>query len=154
MGLVAIFGVFFTSYMGTQGQAIGLDRNYGGILGRADRLGLLLFFTLVQWVYIAVTDEVYLVTLEIWGTTYPLTLIEVLMIIVAIGGNVTALQRGTAAWKDLKQMEADGTLEDPELPQGLVTVEAVEEEVDGSSGEDVGSDEGLGVPEDEVKEGD
>ena len=154
VGLVAIFGVFFTSYMGTQGQAIGLDRNYGGILGRADRLGLLLFFTLVQWVYIAVTDEVYLITLEIWGTTYPLTLIEVLMIIVAIGGNVTALQRGTAAWKDLKQMEADGTLEDPEPPQGLVTVEAVEEEGDGSSGEDVGSDEGLGVPEDEVKEGD
>ena len=154
VGLVAIFGVFFTSYMGTQGQAIGLDRNYGGILGRADRLGLLLFFTLVQWVYIAVTDEVYLITLEIWGTTYPLTLIEVLMIIVAIGGNVTALQRGTAAWKDLKQMEADGTLEDPVPPQGLVTVEAVEEEGNGSSGEDVGSDEGLGVLEDEVKEGD
>lgn len=154
VGLVAIFGVFFTSYMGTQGQAIGLDRNYGGILGRADRLGLLLFFTLAQWVYIAVTDEVYLVTLDIWDTSYPLTLIEVLMIIVAIGGNVTALQRGTAAWKDLKQMEADGTLEAPELPQGLVTVEAVEEEGDGSSGEDAGSDEGLGVPEDEVKEGD
>ncbi len=154
VGLVAIFGVFFTSYMGTQGQAIGLDRNYGGILGRADRLGLLLFFTLVQWVYIAVTDEVYLVTLEIWGTTYPLTLIEVLMIIVAIGGNVTALQRGTAAWSDLKQMEADGTLESPELPQGLVTVEAVDEEGDGSSGEDAGNDKGLGVPEDEVKVGD
>jgi hypothetical protein len=154
VGLVAIFGVFFTSYMGTQGQAIGLDRNYGGILGRADRLGLLLLFTLAQWVYFAVTDEVNLVTLEILGTTYPLTLIEILMIIVAIGGNVTALQRGIAAWKDLKQMEADGTLESPELPQGLVTVEAVEEEGDGSSGEDAGNDEGLGVPEDEVKAGD
>jgi len=51
-------------------------------------------------------------------------------------------------------MEADGTLESPDLPQGLVTVEAVEEEGDGSSGEDAGNDEGLGVPEDGVKAGD
>jgi phosphatidylglycerophosphate synthase len=128
VGILAIFGVFFTSYMGTQGQAIGLTRNYGGILGRADRLVLLLLFTLLQWGYIAVFDDPVLVTLDLWGTAYPLTLMEVFMVIVAVGGNVTAVQRGTAAWKDLKRMEADGLLEDPEAPQGLVTVESVEDE--------------------------
>ncbi len=136
-----IFGVFFTSYMGTQGQAIGLTRNYGGILGRADRLALLLFFTLAQWVYFVVTDGVYLVTLEFWGTAYPVTVMEVFMVIVAIGGNITALQRGTAAWKDLKQMEADGRLEEPEAPQGLVTVEAVDEDEKGPT--DVEGDEDV-----------
>ncbi len=136
VGIVAIFGVFFTSYMGTQGQAIGLTRNYGGMMGRADRLALLLFFTLVQWVYIVVTDKVYLVTLDLFGTAYPVTLMEVFMVIVAIGGNITALQRGTAAWKDLKRMEADGLLEDPEAPQGLVTVEAVDEDGEDPTAED------------------
>jgi len=136
VGIVAIFGVFFTSYMGTQGQAIGLTRNYGGILGRADRLALLLFFTLAQWAYFVVTDGVYLVTLEFWGTAYPVTLMEVFMVIVAIGGNITAIQRGTAAWKDLKQMVADGSLEEPEAPQGLVTVEAVDEDEKGPTDEE------------------
>jgi len=140
VGIVAIFGVFFTSYMGTQGQAIGLTRNYGGMLGRADRLALLLLFTLAQWVYIAATDNIYLVTLDILGTDYPLTLIEVFMIIVAIFGNITAIQRGTAAWKDLKQMKADGLLETPEPPQGLVTVEAEDGTED--DGEDGGEDDG------------
>jgi archaetidylinositol phosphate synthase len=130
VGIVAIFGVFFTSYMGTQGQAIGLKRNYGGILGRADRLALLLLFTLVQWVYIVATDDLYLGTLDIWGTSYSLTLLEVFMIFVAVFGNLTALQRGIAAWKDIKRMEADGTLGQPESPQGLVTVEAVDEDPD------------------------
>jgi phosphatidylglycerophosphate synthase len=133
VGILAIFGVFFTSYMGTQGQAIGLTRNYGGILGRADRLALLLLFTLIQWGYIVVYDDPVLVTLDLWGVAYPLTMMEVFMIIVAVGGNITAIQRGTAAWKDLKQMEAEGLLEAPEVPQGLVTVESVEDEEDGET---------------------
>ncbi len=154
VGIVAIFGVFFTSYMGTQGQAIGLTRNYGGILGRADRLALLLLFTLGQWVYVVATDDVFLVTLDLWGTAYPVTLMEVFMIIVAVLGNITAIQRGTAAWKDLKQMEAEGILEPPEPPQGLVTVEADEEaeedggdpdgEGDGPDGEDDGDGDDPG----------
>ncbi|UCC93519.1 MAG: CDP-alcohol phosphatidyltransferase family protein [Thermoplasmata archaeon] len=149
VGIVAIFGVFFTSYMGTQGQAIGLKRNYGGILGRADRLALLLLFTLAQWVYIVVTDDVYLVTLDMWGTDYPLTLLEVFMIFVAVLGNLTAIQRGTAAWKDLKQMEADGTLDAPEPPQGLVTVEAVDEDAAGEADE---TEEAMDVEAEEIIE--
>ena len=133
VGILAIFGVFFTSYMGTQGQAIGLTRNYGGILGRADRLALLLLFILAQWAYVVVLEDPVLATLEVRGIAYPLTVLEVLMVIVAVGGNVTALQRGVAAWKDLKRMEADGLLEAPEAPQGLVTVESVDEGEEGGA---------------------
>ena len=100
----------------------------------------MLLFTLLQWIYIAVTNDVYIVTLDLWGTAYPLTILEVFMIIVAIFGNITAIQRGTAAWKDIKEMEADGLLEEPELPQGLVTVEA--DDGDGATDDD--GDEGTG----------
>src|SRR5205807_1803011 len=41
-GLLAIVGTLLTSYMGTQAQAMGLGRDYGGWLGRADRLVLLI----------------------------------------------------------------------------------------------------------------
>ena len=96
VGIVAIFGVFFTSYMGTQGQAIGLTRNYGGVLGRADRLALVLLFILVQWGLVVATEDPVLATLDIYGTAYALTPLELFMIIVAVLGNVTALQRGSA----------------------------------------------------------
>ena len=144
VGLVAVFGVFFTSYMGTQGQAIGLTRNYGGILGRADRLALLLLFVILQWVYSAATDETYLVDLDLWGTVYSLSILEVFMIIVAIFGNLTALQRGVAAWKDLTEMEDAGILEAPETPAGLVVVTTDEGEA---------SDDDDGGDEDEDEEG-
>ena len=41
-------GVLMSSYLGTQAQAVGLKRNYGGILGRADRLVLLMVFGAVE----------------------------------------------------------------------------------------------------------
>lgn len=41
-GLLAIIGTLLTSYLGTQAQAIGLGRNYGGMLGRADRLVIMM----------------------------------------------------------------------------------------------------------------
>ena len=43
LGLAAVTGVLMTSYLGTQSQAVGLDRVYGGLLGRADRLALMGF---------------------------------------------------------------------------------------------------------------
>ena len=41
LGLAAVTGVLMTSYLGTQAQAVGLDRVYGGLVGRADRLAIL-----------------------------------------------------------------------------------------------------------------
>lgn len=40
LGLAAITGVLMTSYLGTQAQAVGIERMYAGVLGRADRLML------------------------------------------------------------------------------------------------------------------
>lgn len=148
VGLLAVIGVFFTSYMGTQGQAVGLNRNYGGVMGRADRLAMLFLFILLQWVFAAVADRASFTTLDIQGEPYPLTIIEVLMVIVAVGGNVTAAQRGVAAWRDMRRMEAEGELAPPEQPQGLVTVET-EEEADGEAdGEEESPPEEDGDPVD------
>ncbi|MBN1167499.1 MAG: CDP-alcohol phosphatidyltransferase family protein [Methanospirillaceae archaeon] len=42
IGVFGLTGVIMASYIGTQAQAIGVGRVYGGILGRADRLVLLM----------------------------------------------------------------------------------------------------------------
>ena len=48
VGTLALLGVLLTSYMGTQAQAVGQGRAYGGVLGRADRLVLLFLGGLIQ----------------------------------------------------------------------------------------------------------
>ena len=79
LGLFAVSGVFMTSYLGTQAQAVGLDRVYGGLLGRADRLVLIGLVTLVAGV----------VDLSVAGVT----LVGALLAVFAVVGHVTALQR-------------------------------------------------------------
>lgn len=127
VGIIGMMGVFFTSYMGTQAMALGLHRNYGGIMGRADRLALLFGAMLVQWGWIAYSGDPSVATLDIAGNPYPLTILEIFMIIVAIGGNFTALQRASAAWKGLKEMDAGS--EEKASPKGSdgVTVEVESE---------------------------
>jgi archaetidylinositol phosphate synthase len=111
VGLLALLGVIFTSYMGTQSQALGLDRNYGGLMGRADRLVYLLLATLVQWAFILVYDRAHVFTLDVGGG-YPVTILELLLIWIAIAGHITAVQRGVASWRDLtEQMGRDGKIE-------------------------------------------
>ena len=83
IGLFALIGMFLTSYMGTQAQAVGYKRVYGGILGRADRLALLIFIPIIQYILIG------------WNIVmiYGFTLIEWSMIYLAVMGNITAIQR-------------------------------------------------------------
>lgn len=50
VGIIAISAMLLTSYMGTQGQAVGYGRVYGGLLGRADRLVILILSPLIQYV--------------------------------------------------------------------------------------------------------
>lgn len=47
-GIIAIAGTFLSSYVGTQSQAIGLNRIYGGFPGRADRLVIIMVVIIVQ----------------------------------------------------------------------------------------------------------
>ncbi|HEX2021375.1 MAG TPA: CDP-alcohol phosphatidyltransferase family protein [Candidatus Thermoplasmatota archaeon] len=90
-GVLAIAGTFLTSYMGTQAQALGLGRNYGGWLGRADRLVILL----------AVPALVSLASLV--GLSWPWTPgpLVWMLVYLAVVGHLTALQRFWAGWRAL-----------------------------------------------------
>lgn len=88
LGFLAVTGVLMTSYLGTQIQAVGLGRDYGGALGRADRLAL-----------IGVTAVIAA------GVPGPLlaglTAVELLLVVFAVVGHLTAVQRFYGAWTDL-----------------------------------------------------
>ncbi|MCL5408338.1 MAG: CDP-alcohol phosphatidyltransferase family protein [Candidatus Thermoplasmatota archaeon] len=47
-GIIAIAGTFLSSYVGTQSQAVGLNRIYAGFPGRADRLVIIMIVIIVQ----------------------------------------------------------------------------------------------------------
>lgn len=91
IGVLAIVGMLLTSYMGTQAQAIGHKRDYSGLLGRADRLVLLMIFPLLQHIALR-----YSFSLPMWD----ITVLEVILLYFAVVGNITALQRfySTLTW--------------------------------------------------------
>ncbi len=93
IGLLAIVGVLLTSYMGTQAQAVGQGRRYAGILGRADRLVLLFLGGLLQLVAVPRGGAV-------WGID-PVAFqpLEWFMVLFAVLGNLTAIQRAVAIWR-------------------------------------------------------
>ena len=49
VGFAAIIGVLMLSYMGTQAQAVGAGREYAGLLGRADRLIVLIILPIIHY---------------------------------------------------------------------------------------------------------
>ncbi len=51
VGFAAIIGILMLSYMGTQAQAVGAGREYAGLLGRADRLVVLVMVPIIQYFY-------------------------------------------------------------------------------------------------------
>ncbi|WP_330632029.1 CDP-alcohol phosphatidyltransferase family protein [Halocatena halophila] len=79
LGLTAVTGVLMTSYLGTQAQAVGLDRVYGGLVGRADRLALVGVGGVLTTV---LTDPIAGFTVFGW-----------LLILLTVVGHLTALQR-------------------------------------------------------------
>ncbi|WP_128478220.1 CDP-alcohol phosphatidyltransferase family protein [Halorussus pelagicus] len=87
LGLAAVTGVLMTSYLGTQAQAVGLDRVYGGLLGRADRLAL-----------IGVTGAL---AAFVTATPAGLSVVAWLLVVFAVVGHFTALQRFYYAWRAL-----------------------------------------------------
>lgn len=92
IGIIAIIGVLLASYMGTQAQAVGLRRMYGGLLGRADRLLILIVATFATLCY-----------------PYPLpasgplsySLLGWVMLLFAVLCNITALQRFYYMWRSI-----------------------------------------------------
>ena len=95
LGLLAIIGVLLTSYMGTQAQAVGAGRLYAGVLGRADRLVILVLAALLQ----AVVDPESVTNLGVGDARY--TILAWTMALFAVLGNLTAIQRAVSTWRRL-----------------------------------------------------
>ncbi|NPE29167.1 CDP-alcohol phosphatidyltransferase family protein [Methanococcoides sp. SA1] len=87
IGTVAIVCVLLTSYLGTQAQALGIGRFYGGIMGRADRLVLILIASLAYYIH---SEAIFGYTTIGWC-----------LIVIAIGSHITAIQRMGSIWKRL-----------------------------------------------------
>jgi len=99
IGLLAAISVLLVSYMGTQAQAVGAKRDYGGILGRADRMLLLGVGSVVQ--YILLTTGLALPSI----TGMPYYFMDYIMIWFLIAGIITAVFRGQSTWRTLGDEE-------------------------------------------------
>ena len=98
-GLFAVIAVLLTSYMGTQAQALGCGRDYTGVMGRADRLVLLLFVTPFQFLLEAGWG---IKGWDILSTGHVTTPLEILIAIMLVGGLITALTRGYGTYSTLR----------------------------------------------------
>ena len=87
IGVFALTGVLMSSYLGTQAQAVGVGRYYGGILGRADRLVLIMIAGAL--------------TVLIPGEIYGLNYLGWLLVIFGIFGHYTAFQRFAHVWRNI-----------------------------------------------------
>jgi len=88
IGVLALTGVLMSSYLGTQAQAVGVGRYYGGILGRADRLVLILV--------VGVVDLLLPMSWNVLG--FSLSWFGWLFILFGIFGHITAFQRFAYVW--------------------------------------------------------
>ena len=87
LGLAAVTGVLMTSYLGTQAQAVGLDRVYGGLVGRADRHALVVAAAIVA--------------AFLTRTVAGLGAVGWLLVFFAVVGHFTAVQRFYYAYRAL-----------------------------------------------------
>ncbi len=90
IGVFALTGVLLSSYIGTQAQAVGVGRYYGGILGRADRLVLVMIAGAF--------------TVLIPGGIYGLNYLGWLLVLFGIFGHYTALQRFVHVWRNIEDV--------------------------------------------------
>jgi archaetidylinositol phosphate synthase len=88
IGVLALTGVLMSSYLGTQAQAVGVGRYYGGLLGRADRLVLILV--------VGVVDLLFPMSWNVLG--FSLSWFGWLFILFGIFGHITAFQRFAYVW--------------------------------------------------------
>jgi archaetidylinositol phosphate synthase len=87
IGIFALTGVLMSSYLGTQAQAVGVGRYYGGVLGRADRLLLIILAGILT----------ILLPAGLLGLQY----LGWLLIIFGVFGHFTAIQRFVYAWRKI-----------------------------------------------------
>ena len=106
LALLALVSLLLPSYMGTQAQAVGQGRLYGGLLTRADRLVLLSLAALLEFLW---TLPWPWAPSEPWarfsfsGTSF--TVIDVVLIYFIIGGQWTAYARARRTYRALTPNE-------------------------------------------------
>ncbi|MDD1669921.1 MAG: CDP-alcohol phosphatidyltransferase family protein [Methanomicrobiales archaeon] len=88
IGVFGLTGVLMSSYLGTQAQAVGVGRYYGGTLGRADRLLLIILAGLL--------------TLLFPAGYLGLSFLGWLLVVFGIFGHATAIQRFFYVWGKIK----------------------------------------------------
>jgi CDP-diacylglycerol--glycerol-3-phosphate 3-phosphatidyltransferase len=88
VGVVAIVGVLLTSYLGTQAQALDLGRYYGGVMGRADRL--------IVIILAAFGDFIFSTTIA------GFSILGWAILLIAVTSHITAVQRIIYIWKRLE----------------------------------------------------
>lgn len=94
VGLLATISVLLLSYTSTQGQAIGVKRIYGDLLGKEKRFWLLIIIPVIQfYLHITSRNKVF----------FNLTLLDFLMIWFIVAGIYTTLCRCLKIWKDLEE---------------------------------------------------
>lgn len=98
IGFFAMIGMLLTSYMGTQAQAVGMKRLYAGLLGRADRLAILIFAPVIQH---------GLFRFYSISTIYGYSLLDWVLLFIAIIGTFTAVQRFVMTLLSFKKKSED-----------------------------------------------
>jgi len=88
IGVFGLTGVLMSSYLGTQAQAVGVGRYYGGTLGRADRLLLIMVAGLL--------------TLALPAGYAGISFLGWLLLVFGIFGHATAVQRFFYVWGRIK----------------------------------------------------
>lgn len=102
VALLALVSLLMTSYMGTQAQAVGLGREYGGLLTRADRLLLFAGAAFVEfdlalpWPWAPTAPWV---RFHVAGVTF--TVWDVAFAYVIVAGQLTAFLRARSAYRRL-----------------------------------------------------
>jgi phosphatidylglycerophosphate synthase len=90
-GLLGIIVMLLVSYAGILGKAVGAERQFGGIMGKVDRLILVMVFALGQYFF----PGKWIGVPAGWKN------FDILMIIVMAGGAVTVIQRWLMIVKQL-----------------------------------------------------
>ena len=88
IGVFGLTGVLMSSYLGTQAQAVGIGRYYGGTLGRADRLVLIVIAGIL--------------TLWVPGGIAGLSFLGWLLVVFGFFGHATAIQWFFHVWGKIR----------------------------------------------------
>ena len=99
LALLALVSLLLTSYMGTQAQAVGVGREYSGILSRADRLLLLALVALLEFLFVLPwpwAPDAPWATFALGGYTF--TVIDLVLVYFIVAGQATAILRARSVY--------------------------------------------------------